>query len=663
MKYRAYIDGLRAIAVMAVLSFHADLGFPGGYVGVDVFFVISGFLITGLILADIDGEGFSILAFWERRVRRIMPALAVVILATIVGGWFLLLPRGFKELGESVTAQALLGANFYFWKLSWAGTGYFDKIVEVKPLLHTWSLAVEEQFYLLLPFLLIVAKRFSRKTVVPAILVLGALYFSLSLYYSYASPSANFYLLPMRAWELLVGSLIAAISANRKPAQWLIETMSSSGILAIAIAMFCYTNATRFPGVAALLPCVGAALIIWSNTHALSTVGKFLSLRPVVFIGLISYSLYLWHWPIIVLFKYWHIGDIPPIQRLGLLVASIGLATLSWKFVETPFRRRQVLITRPEILSFAFVLTTVLALGGWLITLSDGVPSRIPAKVAQYLNDDNLPFPRQITLEAAQSGRFAEVGNQDTNQPIEYLVWGDSHARAAMPVIQLLCEEHSVRAVAATHDATAPLLNFETKNNSSLTTNCIPYNRAVVDFIRNHHVSNVIIIACWDKYTTEQGMSPVRLALHDTLVGLADAGTKVWIMRKILSHPGHVPDEMAAAVFHRQNPDELGLTEAEQTLAIRRQDTLFDGFTKQFHNVTVLDPTALFINSNHLYRVSVGDKLLYWDNSHLSYDGAMLLRPIFEPIFNTQESSQRMHTHRVTPAPPASHSSPGPIRG
>src|ERR1035441_8508823 len=229
LKYRAYIDGLRAIAVLAVLFFHADIGCRGGYVGVDVFFVISGYLITGLILKDLDGGQFQVFKFWERRVRRILPAVAVILLACLATGWFLFLPLNFKELGQSVFAQAMLVSNIYFWRES----GYFAQTAEVKPLLHTWSLSVEEQFYLLFPFLLIAFKRFSRKSLIPGILLLCGVSFSLSVCCSYLYPPVNFYFLPTRAWELLLGSFLAAIPAQRASTRWLTESLSSGGLLAI----------------------------------------------------------------------------------------------------------------------------------------------------------------------------------------------------------------------------------------------------------------------------------------------------------------------------------------------------------------------------------------------------------------------------------------------
>jgi peptidoglycan/LPS O-acetylase OafA/YrhL len=269
MKYRAEIDGLRAVAVLSVLFFHANIGVSGGYVGVDVFFVISGYLITGLILKECDRGTFRIVEFWERRVRRIVPVLTVVVLSCLVAGWFLLLPLDFKELGQSVVAQAMLLSNVYFWRES----GYFAQAAEVKPLLHTWSLAVEEQFYLIYPVALVALTRLSRKALVATIVFLCSVSLILSIYSSYRHPSANFYLLPTRAWELLMGSFLAALPTQRASIRWLTECLSWGGLISILCAACLYGDDTRFPGIAALLPCVGTALVIWANGHTLTSLG------------------------------------------------------------------------------------------------------------------------------------------------------------------------------------------------------------------------------------------------------------------------------------------------------------------------------------------------------------------------------------------------------
>ena len=646
LKYRAYIDGLRAIAVLAVLFFHAGIGCRGGYVGVDVFFVISGYLITGLILKDLDGGQFQVVKFWERRVRRILPAVAVVLLSCLAAGWFLFLPLNFKELGQSVFAQAMLVSNIYFW---WE-SDYFAQPAEMKPLLHTWSLAVEEQFYLLFPFLLIAFKRFSRKSLVPGILLLCGVSFSLSVCCSYRYPSVNFYFLPTRAWELLLGSLLAAIPTQRASTQWLTESLSSGGLLAILCAVFFYGPDTRFPGVSALLPCVGTALIIWANDQTLTCVGKLLATRPAVFIGLISYSLYLWHWPMLVFAKYWKLGSIPKSQRVLILLASMILAVLSWRFVETPFRKRTVLKSRVQIFSFASITTAVLLLAGVVIHQMQGVPSRLPAEAVRYANEStNRAFPNQLELKQALAGEFIELGTGDKHLPINLLVWGDSHAMAVMPVFDILCKEHSIRGDAATHSATAPLVGYESQWQASLKADSIPYNNAVVEFIRSKRVGDVVLVAAWSAYTMKDGETTrLRRSLLDTIGALQDTGARIWIMREVPQHRWNVPNALAYSVWRGGNPEELGLPLAEQREATRLADPIFEGLATKFPVVKVLDPTDLFVSPKHLCRVAEGGNALYRDTGHLTVAGAMVLRPLFEPIFQGMGKA-------LAPAPDVSH--------
>ena len=629
LKYRAYVDGLRAVAVLPVLFFHADLGFTGGYVGVDVFFVISGFLITGLLLRDLDAGQFSIVKFWERRVRRIMPALAVVVLASLAAGWFLLLPQGFKELGESAVAQTLLTSNIYFWIKSWIGVGYFTPDAEVKPLLHTWSLAVEEQFYLFFPLLLLALKRLARHSIVPAILLLAGISFALSVWCSYRYPSANFYFLPTRAWELLIGSFLAAIPLQQRiSARWLTESLSWGGLLAIMCAVFFYDRETRFPGVTAILPCVGAALVIWTNGHTLTSVGKLLALRPVVFIGLISYSLYLWHWPVLVFFKYLTIDPLSLGQRLLLLLASLLLAVLSWKFVETPFRKRAILKTRSQILAFGGVATAVLLCAGLAIFKLHGVPSRVPAAALRYANGEanRGDFMIDLGLKEALKGDFIELGTGNKEKPIDVFVWGDSHAMAVMPVLDILCKEHSVRGVAATHTLTAPLVGFKTR---SLKEASIVYNNSVVEFIRNKHVNNVVIVARWDVYGDTARLHGY---LIDTISRLKDTDAKIWIVRQVPKQRWNVPRVLGVVVWRGGFPEKLGLSLAEYRDQFHHQDPIFEGLALEFPKVTVLDPTAL-LATNNLCPVAENGESLYWDDNHLTVAGAMLLRPLFESTF------------------------------
>ncbi|HYK43019.1 MAG TPA: acyltransferase, partial [Thermoanaerobaculia bacterium] len=314
LSYRPEIDGLRGVAVVLVVLFHAGFGCPGGYVGVDVFFVISGFLITSLIWKDLEGERFTFARFWERRARRIVPALVAVVAATLFAGWFLLLPADYERLGRSAASQAVFAANVHFWLTG----GYFAPAAAEQPLLHTWSLALEEQFYWIVPvalFLVFGARRFERRRSSMILAAIGCgivSSFTLSVWGVAHHPSAAFYLLPTRAWELLLGSLVAFLPMRSQPSQGraVRELAAIGGVALILLAAFGYRATTPFPGAAALAPCLGAALWIRSNGRETSAspaptlAGSVLSRPLPVFVGLASYSLYLWHWPFLAFARY-----------------------------------------------------------------------------------------------------------------------------------------------------------------------------------------------------------------------------------------------------------------------------------------------------------------------------------------------------------------------
>lgn len=281
--------------------FHAHLGAPGGFVGVDVFFVISGFLITTLIAEEISNDGFSLVGFYDRRIRRIFPALFVVLLLTVLAGYLLFMPPEFTLVGRSAIATALFYSNMQFWNEA----GYFDAVADLKPLLHTWSLAVEEQFYIVFPFLLILIEKWyprRRLTILAGILAVS---FLLSLWWVHHHPIDAFFLMPARLWELGIGAVLALIDVHgaeygrlsRAPSSRLAVAMGLTGLAMIAIAVFALSERTPFPGAAALLPCIGTALVILAGKTR-NPVSAILEIKPLVFIGLISYSLYLWHWAI-----------------------------------------------------------------------------------------------------------------------------------------------------------------------------------------------------------------------------------------------------------------------------------------------------------------------------------------------------------------------------
>ena len=375
LSYRADIDALRAMAILPVVLFH--LGVPqlaGRFVGVDVFFVISGFLMAKLITAEVAAGRFSLLSFYERRVRRIFPALFAVLGASAVAAWFVFMPVELQYFGRSVISAALFGSNFLFWRES----GYFDAPGEVKPLLHTWSLAVEEQFYILFPLFLLFLIRPGRRWTAAVLIGLLAASLALSIVQTEHAPKAAFYLLPSRLWELLLGAVLA-LDLRPAPTSTAVRGgLALTGIVLMGIAVLAFTESTPFPGLAALVPCAGAALIIFARAEH-GFVGRF-SAPPLVFVGLISYSLYLWHWPMIVFAKYALGRELGTGEACAVLAISLALAALSWRLIERPFRGRASPVGRRALAFSAGAALATAGLAGAVFVSFDGFPGRLTAE-------------------------------------------------------------------------------------------------------------------------------------------------------------------------------------------------------------------------------------------------------------------------------------------
>jgi peptidoglycan/LPS O-acetylase OafA/YrhL len=459
-KYRREIDGLRALAVIPVILFHAGFGlFAGGYVGVDVFFVISGYLITTIIHTEIGDGRFSIVQFYERRVRRIMPALLLVLIVSTVFAVLWMLPFRFEAYSKRLIAVSVFASNFAFWLEG----GYFDQSNLLKPLLHTWSLAVEEQFYLIFPaFLLLAAKWRGRATlVVVAALTVASL--GLSEWASSRYVGANFYLLPTRFWELGIGALIALAGLDRHRFRWsrpISELGSAAGLAMILFAVFVYTESTPFPGFYALAPVVGAALIICFATPNTAT-GRLLSLRPVVLIGLISYSAYLWHYPVFAFARIRSFDKISTTGFLLLTLLTLGLAYASWKWVEAPFRDRQR-YTRRQVFAWSAALSCVLIAVGALGVLTKGLPQRLdPAVVsmagmresASWWGYQCTPDGDPPAAEHCRRGQF----------PRQVVLWGDSQAMALAPGLEEVMAEQGASLVSLAHVDCTPVMGWNIK--------------------------------------------------------------------------------------------------------------------------------------------------------------------------------------------------------
>ncbi|QUT05660.1 acyltransferase [Sphingobium phenoxybenzoativorans] len=428
--YRRDIDGLRALAVIPVVMFHTGFSlFSGGFIGVDVFFVISGYLITKTLIDDFDEGRYSVSAFYERRIRRIFPAFFVMISIISLLAYAIMLPEDLKDLGTSIWGAFLFVSNITFW----IGSGdYFGTKSELQPLLHTWSLAVEEQFYIFFPILLFIALKFlDRYRAYLFILLMLAVSFALSIYSTRAYPVASFYLLPTRAWELLAGSALATNHIRSLKDRRLIEIEAAIGAILILSGIFLYTAKTEFPGLGAVPPVLGAFLIIHAGAADSTThVARIFSLPYVRFIGLISYSLYLWHWPVIVFWRYYYL-EITSGDRYLILLLSLLAATISWRFVERPFRARGSFLTRTPLFATTIALIACGSLLGILFS-QRGLPQRVPLNVATMAMKSTYHGPRRDCGFAYDRRRtlssLCVLGA--TNTSPSFLLIGDSHADA-----------------------------------------------------------------------------------------------------------------------------------------------------------------------------------------------------------------------------------------
>jgi hypothetical protein len=402
------------------------------------------------------------------------------------------------------------------------------------------------------------------------------------------------------------------------------------GGLLVAASVMLLSKESRLPGLASLLPCGGVAMIIRANSWQPTTLRRVLSLRPVVFIGLISYSLYLWHWPIFVFARYLSFGPLPVQTRILLILASFALSILSWRYVETPFRQRLVFKSPRNLCGLAVATSAVVLVFSAVIHKLNGVPSRLPEVALQFAQSRaDRAFIQEIGLDDARHGRLVELGEGTLSLPARLFVWGDSHAMAALPVIDRLCRENAVRGLAATHSSTAPLLEYTSQKRWSLQDECIPYNEAVFQCIRANQVSDVILIAAWSSaYPDDERLGH---ALSATVLRLRGIGARVWIMKQVPLYRSDVPRILANATLRGRDIGSLGLSVSEHLQASRQQDVIFQAL--EGVGVRVLDPLSIFDDGHGRCRIMAEGKSLYCDSHHLTIFGAMQLRPLFSPIF------------------------------
>ncbi|MGR3464996.1 acyltransferase family protein [Limimaricola sp.] len=634
--YRPEIDGLRCLAVVPVLLFHAGLPpFSGGYVGVDVFFVISGYLIATILFEDLAAGRFSIARFYERRARRILPALFVVVLACLPFGWTWMLLREFKEFLQSVAATALSVSNVYFWLKS----DYFALEAELLPLLHSWSLGVEEQFYMLFPGLLLLLHGQPGRRQIGALLAIGAASFAAGLWYISTHPMMVYYLLPFRAWELIAGAACAYL--HHRHGRWPNGWLALAGAGLVLYAMLAYDAHTVFPGWAAVPPVLGSALIIlYADPGAL--LGRVLALRPVVFVGLISYSLYLWHQPVLAFARH-YLGHEPAAPVLvALLLLCVLLAVLTWHFVEKPFRRRGPLALLPRRKHvYAWSAASIVAVTGIGVAgdLRAGFPGRLSDWEMRVYVESGWYSDCMYTRDAPAPAPPDAGCVVNPGQPRKAALFGDSVMSSLAPSFarSLAARGYEVHLLTHSHCT----LNLDYRRASQNAQPCPDFARSMLDFIEAERFDLVVTAG---HFAALLGGAPGQVVEAASGAPVTEAGPILQdLNRQLTSLPGEVvlvlPYPTPESGVRQSTLKQLRVTGELAQTAIERADLadtadrvgalLRSTITQE--NIRFLDPTAALCDAERCRFVQGGMPLLS-DTLHFTAAGADLVAAQLETL-------------------------------
>ncbi|MBI1366011.1 MAG: acyltransferase family protein [Alphaproteobacteria bacterium] len=626
---REDIQGLRAIAVLAVLFFHANEDLlPGGFVGVDIFFVLSGFLITGVLLRPMEGGAFSILDFYRRRIRRLFPALFAMLFAALVAGLVYFPPVLLKSFLESQFFTTLFASNFYFLDK----TGYFDLQADLMPLLHTWSLGVEEQFYIFYPLLLWSLYRWARPFLIPA-LALGAL---VSLGYAQAlltSPLPGpaelaFYSPFSRAFELFIGALCLFASRRFSPAPRIANPASAAALIALAASFLLIGPGAPFPGALALAPCLATATLLLAQK---SFAARILAARPLVAIGDMSYSLYLWHWPAFVFARF-----LAPDSPIALGVAgafAFAAAALSWRYVEKPFLDGRA---RPPILLLGASAIAASILISLPIYLAHGLPSRFPPRAQAFIaaaNDYNHDRKR-CHMRSDRPIPYADTcvyGDNDAKPSVA--VWGDSHGAELAPILGAKISTMGLSLRSITMSGCRP----ETLSANPV---CARHNARVLSAIKADPAMRTVVLTA-NLYGDDDFARRSVKGIEETALELEKAGKHVIIVQPIPTFDFDPPSMLALAARAGRNPAEVGMTRARFEERSGRIDAELSEF-RRLHHIAGVKPSDIYCDAQRCraYRKGVG--ALYFNHSHLSMTGVALLADAIVPLIAVKTEAEAL---------------------
>jgi len=634
--YRPDIDGLRAIAVSLVVAFHSfPSGLPGGFVGVDVFFVISGFLITGIILDQLDRGFFSISQFYARRVRRILPMLIVITLASGAAGYILLYPGDYRAFGLSAIAALLAWSNIFFLH----HTGYFDVPSQTMPLLHTWSLGVEEQFYLVWPGLLLAGSKLfgtSRRTWRFVFLIVILLSFTIAVILTGREPKASFYLPFTRAWELALGAILATIPpASVFLPRPISDLLPVIGLGSIAVAAATFSSAEPFPGFSALLPTVGAAMVICPAEGLTRAV---LGTAPLRIIGLMSYSLYLWHWPIIAFWRTYNhgLGPTGP-ASLAIIAASVVLSAASWRFIELPARR--INASTLTVIGSAIAGSAISLILISSIVLNKGFPNRLPLEVASLDGKDRMwewTCPQSVAVGVLTNGVMTSApscayGSDWRTARRHALIWGDSLSQHLAPELDLVGQETGT-AIAEAYACAAITQPGAPRNlGADLTPHyenwCDAARDRVLSLITSpNQIDTVLLSTSWsflwpllDPLSEAHAHDILKSGLNELLERIIAAGKRPIVIADVPAAFGPDPASCVMALIGLPRTP-CRVDPAHIDIATIRSQAVTHSLIKQIvalhPGALVIDPMDFLCDATRCQKF-INDELIYRDTVHL----------------------------------------------
>jgi peptidoglycan/LPS O-acetylase OafA/YrhL len=623
--YRPDIDGLRAIAVLAVIAFHANpLFVPGGFAGVDVFFVISGFLISGLIYHEIERGRFRFAEFYKRRIKRLLPAYIVVCIFTLVISSYLLIPNDYIFYTTSLAASWGFSSNVFFSMLSW---GYFGQRTEEFPLLHTWSLSVEEQFYFIFPVLLIFLYRYFRKQT-PAILIVSAIIF-VGISQLKMGEVGAYFLLPYRAHELIIGALVM-LALRRKPVLPALAAsiMAALGMILIMGSFFILKRDSGFPGIHSLYPCIGAALLLYSGASG-NLVKPVLENRLMTSIGLLSYSLYLWHWPLFSFLRYRQIA-ITPIVAAEVTLLSLLLSYVTWKFIETPIRSdRTIKFSSAFLRYYAAPAAFFLAVGAYSY-FTEGAPQRFSTDLRQLIA--SYSFERDLTRSCSiRSNEYQGVtldyledhcafGDMNKKRA-DVLLFGDSHAHHFKPFVERLAENAALRGVYYVEGSCTATDLYNAKGDANQRASTCQRRNA--DLLKMAKDFKYVVLASFWPYKDKEDTFAHDL---DTVVKqIVGAGAIPVIFE---DNPYFTTDLSQCILFKKRgwaSPDkDCNIPRSFVSDAQMSMDKVIASIKTKYPQAIVIDPKLVMCNATEC-ATYIGNIALYKDANHINSKASALL--------------------------------------